>query len=295
MFRNRSSRKLRSLAHTLERASVHEGGSRYPVHPEIAVACAPSLRAIAAALRDDTIAFDDEDLRAIRAFVSDRRSAFYGRDATAALRDAVRLQHAVLEPTPHDHHRDRERRRRHRATGSGRNRGPNNEGRSHMSRRHTAPALVGALAALCLAYGAGAAEIPPLLAGNVATMAGTHVSCKAGETYVTCKKVGGLTATISQAGVVRVTRDSQRLTSAAKPRVLRNNDGFELLGTQGLGVYCHVYVAGKPTMSCSVDDPKRVRNSHGFDMTDSSVVVFRYDQTGLRHTVKTIPQRQVRP
>jgi len=72
--------------------------------------------------------------------------------------------------------------------------------------------------------------------------------------------------------------------------VLRNNDGFNVLGAGGIGVYCHVYVADKPTMSCSIDDPVRVRNSHGFGMTDRSVVVFRYDQSGLRHNLNTIRQ-----
>ena len=43
-------------------------------------------------------------------------------------------------------------------------------------------------------------------------------------------------------------------------------------------------------MSCSLDDPSLVPNSHGFDMTDSSVVVFRYDPARVCHTVKTIPQ-----
>jgi hypothetical protein len=149
--------------------------------------------------------------------------------------------------------------------------------------------VVGAV--LGLSSVAGAAEVPPLLPGRTASMAGTHVSCKASETFVTCKKVGGLTATIvMQTGVVHVTRDSWRLTSASKPRVLNNNNGFDVLGTKGIGVYCHVYVPSKPTMSCSLDDPLRVHNSHGFDMTDRSVVVFHYDQSGDRHNVKTIPQ-----
>ena len=145
-------------------------------------------------------------------------------------------------------------------------------------------------AALGLSSVAGAAEIPLLLPGRVASMAGTQVSCSAREGYVACKKAGGLTATISLAGAVRVTRDSRKLRSAAKPRILRNNGGFDVLGRKGVGVYCHVYVADGPTMSCSLDDPLRVRNSQGFDMTDRFVVVFRYDRSGLRHDVKTLRQ-----
>src|SRR5262245_45799704 len=144
-------------------------------------------------------------------------------------------------------------------------------------------------AALGLSGVAGATETPSLAPRRVAHMAGTRVSCRAGQNSVTCRKAGGLTATILQTGVVRVTRGSQWLTSPARPRVLHNNDGFVVLGTKGAGVYCHVYVAGKPTISCALDDP-RVPNSRGFDMTDTSVVVFRYDKSGVRHNIKTIAQ-----
>jgi len=112
MFGDKLNRKRRSLARSLERASVPERpyigrGPRYLVHPEIAVACAPSLRALAAALRDESVAFDDSELRAIRSFITDGvGSAFFGRDATAALREAVGLQHAVLGPLANDHNRD---------------------------------------------------------------------------------------------------------------------------------------------------------------------------------------------
>ena len=160
------------------------------------------------------------------------------------------------------------------------------------TRRSSATELgfVAVVAALGLTSLARAAEVPALLPGRVATMAGSHVSCKAAAASVTCKKIGGLTATISLTGVVHVIRNSRTLTSAGKPRVLRPNAGFNVLGTQGVGVYCHVYVAGKPTLDCSLDDPVRVRNSHGFDMTDASVVVFRYDASGLRHDVKSLRQ-----
>jgi hypothetical protein len=105
MFGDKMKRKRRALANHLERECLpespyHGRGPRYLVHPEIALACAPSLRALAAALRDDAIAFDESDLGAIKTFACDGPSAFYGRDATAAKREAVRLQHAVLDPRP---------------------------------------------------------------------------------------------------------------------------------------------------------------------------------------------------
>lgn len=105
MFGNTTTTKKRRLARSLEHAAKPERlyigrGPRYLVHPEVAVACAPSLRAIAAALRDETVAFDGEQFRAIRSFVNDGSSTFFGRDATAAMRDAVVLQHTVLGPKP---------------------------------------------------------------------------------------------------------------------------------------------------------------------------------------------------
>ena len=151
-------------------------------------------------------------------------------------------------------------------------------------------AAAAAAAALVLSTAAGAAEVPTLPSGRTATMAGTHVRCMAVGASVTCNKVHGLTATISQSGVVHVTRGSHTRFPATKARVLHNTDGFVVSGTQGVGLYCHVYVAGKSTMTCSLDDPSLVHNSSGFDMTDSSVVVFRYDEDLTRHVLKTIPQ-----
>ena len=105
MFGNTASTKRRRLARSLERAARPERpyigrGPRHLVHPEVAIACAPSLRAIEVALLDETVTFGDEQLRAIRSFVHDASSTFFGRSATAAMRDAVRLQHAVLEARP---------------------------------------------------------------------------------------------------------------------------------------------------------------------------------------------------
>src|SRR5262249_14951023 len=85
---------------SLERAAVPEKpligrGPRYLVHPEIAIVCAPSLHAIAAVLRDESYALDEDALENVRYFVTGP-SPFFGRDVTAALREAVRLQHTVL-------------------------------------------------------------------------------------------------------------------------------------------------------------------------------------------------------
>ncbi len=105
MLRDKATRKRIKLARSLERAAVpersHNGrGPRYLVHPTITVACTPSLLAIAAALRAEPLAFHDDELRDVGSFITDGGSPFFGRDETAAMREAVRLQHAVLAPKP---------------------------------------------------------------------------------------------------------------------------------------------------------------------------------------------------
>ena len=100
MKRDRIIKKRRRLARSLERAAVPESpflrGPRYMVHPNVTAACAPSLLAIAGALREETLMLDEDGLRAVRTFVTDGGSPFFGRDATEALREAVRLQHIVV-------------------------------------------------------------------------------------------------------------------------------------------------------------------------------------------------------
>jgi hypothetical protein len=101
MKENWTIRKRRRLARSLERAATPERpfigrGPRYLVQPSVADACAPSLRAIATALRDETLALDENALRAVLTFITDGTSSFYGRDATEALREAVRLQHVAV-------------------------------------------------------------------------------------------------------------------------------------------------------------------------------------------------------
>jgi hypothetical protein len=46
-----------------------------------------------------------------------------------------------------------------------------------------------------------------------------------------------------------------------------------------------------PTMTCSLTIAQGgVPKSQGFDITDHSVVVFRYDQAHTRHDIKTYSQ-----
>ena len=99
--RNDSIKERRRLARALERAAVPERplvgrGPRYLVQPSVTAACAPSLRTIAATLRDETQAIDDASLKAVQRFLTDGSGPFYGRDSTAALREAVRVQHMVI-------------------------------------------------------------------------------------------------------------------------------------------------------------------------------------------------------
>jgi hypothetical protein len=101
MKRDLNIKKRRRLARSLERAAVPERplvgrGPRYLVQPSITTACAPSLRAIAAALRDETYPIDDASLRTVQRFLTDGSGPFYGPDSTAALREAVRVQHRVI-------------------------------------------------------------------------------------------------------------------------------------------------------------------------------------------------------
>jgi hypothetical protein len=104
MRRDRTIKKRRQLARAVERAAVPERPSsrapRYLVHPHVTTACAASLYAIAAALHDDTLHLGDQELRAVKTFILDGRSPFFGRDATAAKHEAVRLQHMVISAKP---------------------------------------------------------------------------------------------------------------------------------------------------------------------------------------------------
>ena len=105
MGNDRSTKQLFTVARMAEKAAVPERpwlgrGPRYLVHPSVALACAPSLLAIAAALRDETCPVDEWTVKAIRAFLPDSGSPFFGHEATVALREAVRFQHIVVAAEP---------------------------------------------------------------------------------------------------------------------------------------------------------------------------------------------------
>ena len=105
MKRNPIIKKRRRLARWIERAVVPKRpvigrGPRYIVRPSVTMACAPSLQAIAAALRNETLVVDSDQLHAVQTFISDGASPFFGDDPSAALREAVRLQHNVVGAEP---------------------------------------------------------------------------------------------------------------------------------------------------------------------------------------------------
>jgi hypothetical protein len=90
------------LARWLERAATRERpfigrGPRYLIDSSVRAACAPSLRTIAATLRNDARSVNDESLRTVRAFLTSPDSSLFDSDAAAALRQAVRIQHLVID------------------------------------------------------------------------------------------------------------------------------------------------------------------------------------------------------
>jgi hypothetical protein len=97
--RDRTIKKRQKLARYVERAAVPERpfirGPRYLVQPSVTAACAPSLRAIAATLRDETHPVDDASLKAVWTWLTDGTGPFFGRDSAAALREIVLLENAI--------------------------------------------------------------------------------------------------------------------------------------------------------------------------------------------------------
>jgi len=90
-------KERQKLARHVERAAVPERpfigrGPSYLVQPSVTEACAPSLRAIAAALRDETHPIGDANLEAVKRWLKTGAGPFFGRDATAALTEVVRLE-----------------------------------------------------------------------------------------------------------------------------------------------------------------------------------------------------------
>ena len=105
MKRDRITKRRDTLARVAERAAVPERpirgrGPQYLIRPAVSVACAPSLQAIAAALRDGTQHIDEESLEAAWTFFTDGATALYGYDVTEALRETVRLQQRIVQPAP---------------------------------------------------------------------------------------------------------------------------------------------------------------------------------------------------
>jgi hypothetical protein len=105
MKRDRITKRRDKLARMAERAAVPERPLRwcvpqYLIRPAVSVACAPSLQAIAAALRDRTLHIDEESLEAAWRFFTDGATALYGYDVTEALREIVRLQQKIVRPEP---------------------------------------------------------------------------------------------------------------------------------------------------------------------------------------------------
>jgi hypothetical protein len=148
-------------------------------------------------------------------------------------------------------------------------------------------AAVALLAVLVPAL-ASADEAPPLLPGRTAAINGTHVGCRATSISVTCSKAGGLTATLVKAGKVHVAKGSRSLFAAAPPMRLGTDGGFMIVNAP---IYCHVYVAKGRTVTCSTIEPAGgLPNTYGFDMSDTSVVVFRYDAAHSRHELRTFHQ-----
>jgi hypothetical protein len=110
MHRNRITR-CRRLARKVTAATQVEQpiicrGCAYPylVHPTITAACTPALQAIAATLSEEQHPLAEETLDAVRTFVSDVRSPFFGRDVTLARHHAADLRELVRshqQPTSH--------------------------------------------------------------------------------------------------------------------------------------------------------------------------------------------------
>ena len=101
MKRDRTIKKRQQLARHVERRADPERpfigqGPRYLVQPSVTAACAPSLRAIAAALRDETHPIDEASLKAVRRWLRDGGGPFFGRDSAAAIREVDRLQAVIV-------------------------------------------------------------------------------------------------------------------------------------------------------------------------------------------------------
>ena len=98
---DRTTRKRRQVARLAERCAVPERpwvgrGARYLVQPNVALACAPSLRTIAAALREETREIDETRVASVWTFLTTIDSPFRNSDAAAALSAVVVLRHSIV-------------------------------------------------------------------------------------------------------------------------------------------------------------------------------------------------------
>jgi hypothetical protein len=140
---------------------------------------------------------------------------------------------------------------------------------------------------------AAAQEGPTYPAGTTVSVAGTAVSCSVQATSVACVKRGGLSVTLRSTGLVQVGKGSKVIFS----RSPSSTSGHHVLGPNGgffapKYLYCHVYIQGTRIMSCYKETTPKGgdKGSNGFDISDTSVVVFRFPQVAVRQDVKTIPQ-----
>jgi hypothetical protein len=138
---------------------------------------------------------------------------------------------------------------------------------------------------------AAADEGITLLNGDKAAVKGTTIACTVQKDSLRCGSRSGLTATLSDSGKVQLTKGARRLfprsVSSARARHLRVGvtDGFFV----GAGlILCHVYVGTATTLSCYKSDPKGgIAGTYGFDITDKTVVVFRFGKIQDRHDLQT--------
>jgi hypothetical protein len=141
------------------------------------------------------------------------------------------------------------------------------------------------IAALACASSAAADEGINLLPRDTVAVKATAIACTVQTGAIRCVS-GRLSATLAKDGKVHVAKGARTLF-AAHSRHLRlgNLAGFDIGGTP---IECHVYDDRARTMSCStISASGGLPRSYGFDLTDRSVVVFRYGMAADRHVVKT--------
>jgi hypothetical protein len=157
--------------------------------------------------------------------------------------------------------------------------------------------LLGLIAAGCVCAAAAAGEQPTYPAGTTVTVAGTSVSCVVAATSVTCLKKGGLSATITDSGGVTVSKGADVMfkrspTSATGHHVLGPNGGWDSSDHDRQHIYCHVYVQGARILDCYKETGSYGgdKGTSGFDISDASLVVFKFPEPGEFVTVKTFAQ-----